>query len=630
MRFSLIGTVFAAVLVAAAPARPVPRDVSSDVLDQLTLFAQYSAASYCSNNINSTGDSVTCADGNCPSVQSAGATSLYEFEESTQWGDVAGFLAVDDTNQLLVLSFRGSRSASTWIANLDYGLTDVSDLCDECEAHGGFWKAWNVVADDLISQINTARESYDGYTLVLTGHSFGGAVAALGGTALRNAGYDLDLYTYGQPRVGNEALATYMTDQGSLWRATHNDDVVPKLPPISFGFSHASPEYWITSSNNETVSTSDIEEIDGINSRDGNAGTVNPDIEAHNWYISPRRRNRIKAILLTIFIVFALYFLFFAGSEPKAKAISTDKARYAPPGVATPGLRPDTHRDTSSKSTGEQARPIVRPHKEMVVASMKRDDTSWLPDYFPDWSQSIYVVDDTSAPLTVAKNKGRESMVYLTYIIDHYDNLPDAMLFIHSQRFQWHNDDPYYDGVSMLRNFQVPYLQKKGYVNLRCVWTLGCPAEIHPKSDTHRNDVHAGEYFKDGFMQLFPGVPVPDEVGASCCAQFGVSREKVLERPKSDYVRFREWLAATDLTDDLSGRIMEYSWHMIFGEKAVYCPTAKECYCNVFGLCDLDCPVDGQCDGRYVLPPYSSLPKGWPYIGWKGQAQNPSYGLPES
>lgn len=147
------------------------------------------------------------------------------------------------------------------------------------------------------------------------------------------------------------------------------------------------------------------------------------------------------------------------------------------------------------------------------------------------------------------------------YIIDHYENLPDAMLFIHSQRFQWHNDDPYYDGVAMLRNFQVPYLREQGYVNLRCVWTLGCPSEIHPKSDAHRDAVHAGENFKDGFMELFPGVPLPEEVGASCCAQFGVSRERVLERPRSDYVRFREWLVKTDLTDDLSGRIMEYSWH---------------------------------------------------------------------
>jgi hypothetical protein len=50
----------------------------------------------------------------------------------------------------------------------------------------------------------------------------------------------------------------------------------------------------------------------------------------------------------------------------------------------------------------------------MIVASMKNDDTTWLAEYFPDWSRSIYVVDDKKAPLTVAKNKGRESMVYLT------------------------------------------------------------------------------------------------------------------------------------------------------------------------------------------------------------------------
>jgi hypothetical protein len=221
------------------------------------------------------------------------------------------------------------------------------------------------------------------------------------------------------------------------------------------------------------------------------------------------------------------------------------------------------------------------------------------------------------------------------------------MLFIHSQRFQWHNDDPYYDGVPPLQNFQIPYLQEQGYVNLRCVWTLGCPAEIRPLTDTHRNDVHAGEYFKNGFMELFPGTPVPEEVGVSCCAQFGVSRAKVLERPREDYERYREWLSTTPLQDDLSGRIMEYSWHsmrllslpryrmltstlVIFGKNPVHCPNAAECYCKVFGLCDLSCPWEGGCDDRYALPPYSSLPKGWPHIGWKGQAQDTSHGLPET
>ncbi|KAJ5908680.1 hypothetical protein N7495_001362 [Penicillium taxi] len=332
---------------------------------------------------------------------------------------------------------------------------------------------------------------------------------------------------------------------------------------------------------------------------------------------SPRRRNRIKSIFLTISIVLILYLLFFSSSSKST--IHKDEPSYA-----------QRYGPTPTPKTDEQARPIIQKHKDLVVASMKNDDTSWLAQFFPDWSRSIYVVDDKSASLTVSRNKGRESMVYLTYIIDNYNNLPDIMLFIHSQRYQWHNDDPYYDGVAMLSKFQVPYLQKQGYVNIRCAWTLGCPAEIHPLTDTHRDDIHAGEYFRTGFMELFPSMAVPEKVGVSCCAQFGVTRAKVLERPKSDYEHYRKWLAETKLGDDLSGRIMEYSWHIIFGKEPVHCPSAQECYCNVFGLCDLNCPDKGSCDDRYALPPFSTLPEGWPFLGWKGQAQDPSHGLPES
>ncbi|KAL2828055.1 hypothetical protein BDW59DRAFT_143713 [Aspergillus cavernicola] len=335
---------------------------------------------------------------------------------------------------------------------------------------------------------------------------------------------------------------------------------------------------------------------------------------------SPRRRNREKAIFLTIFIIFALYLLFFSNTSGHRHVDSTI---YDSEALGGPNRDPQSGQATP-------ARQLMPIRKSMVVASMKGDDVSWLHKFFPDWHKNIYVVDDKKAELTVKQNKGRESMVYLTYIIDNYDSLPDSILFIHSQRFQWHNDDPYYDGVPVLRNFQLPYLEKQGYVNLRCAWVLGCPDEIHPLSDTHREAVHAGEYFKNGFKELFPGVEVPDAVGVSCCAQFSVTSWKIRERPKSDYERYRKWLSGTDLSDDLSGRIMEYSWHMIFGKEPIHCPSAGECYCKVFGLCDLTCSGVDACDDRYALPPYSSLPKGWPYIGWSGQKQDPSAGgLPD-
>lgn len=47
----------------------------------------------------------------------------------------------------------------------------------------------------------------------------------------------------------------------------------------------------------------------------------------------------------------------------------------------------------------------------------------------------------------------------------------------------------------------------------------------------------------------------------TCCSQFAVRRETIRLRPRAEYVRFREWLLVSPLGDDLSGRVLEYSWH---------------------------------------------------------------------
>jgi triacylglycerol lipase len=63
---------------------------------------------------------------------------------------------------------------------------------------------------------------------------------------------------------------------------------VPKLPPLDFGYSQPSPEYWITSATNATVGTGDITVVVGIDSDAGNDGTpIGLDIDAHRWYFGP-------------------------------------------------------------------------------------------------------------------------------------------------------------------------------------------------------------------------------------------------------------------------------------------------------------------------------------------------------
>lgn len=214
-------------------------------------------------------------------------------------------------------------------------------------------------------------------------------------------------------------------------------------------------------------------------------------------------------------------------------------------------------------------------------------------------------------------------------MIDRYDTLANNTVFIHASRFAWHNDDPDYDALPTLRHLQLDFVQISGYVNLRCAWVIGCPVEVRPLSDAldpsqerdPKKKFTTKEVFKQAFEELMPGMTVPHVIGVPCCSQFAISREAAHQWTKGDYIRWRDWLLNTELDDELSGRVLEYMWHIIFGKNSVYCPLANQCYCRVYGLCDLDCE-DDKCKGRYVLPNVSTLPGGWPEIGWSGEHRN--------
>jgi hypothetical protein len=79
----------------------------------------------------------------------------------------------------------------------------------------------------------------------------------------------------------------------------------------------------------------------------------------------------------------------------------------------TPAITPSSNGKgtTSVKGGGKKG---GKRRTAVVVASQQDEDSSWLEEYFPHWEKNIYKVDDATAKLTVEKNKGRESMVYLT------------------------------------------------------------------------------------------------------------------------------------------------------------------------------------------------------------------------
>ena len=92
------------------------------------------------------------------------------------------------------------------------------------------------------------------------------------------------------------------------------------------------------------------------------------------------------------------------------------------------------------------------------------------------WKVYQYIADDPTATYFTPANKGREAMAYLTFIIDHYNKLPDFMVFMHGDYRAWHQIEP---SPYILSALNLSYVEALGYANLRCGKMLYCDSPHH-------------------------------------------------------------------------------------------------------------------------------------------------------
>lgn len=128
----------------------------------------------------------------------------------------------------------------------------------------------------MLPSVVEARAKYPDYEVVLVGHSLGGAVAALAGLDMKLHGWSPRVTTFGEPRVGNQALAQFIDevfdlgsydgedndDKIAYRRVTHINDPVPLLPIEEWGYRMHTGEIYI-SKLDLPPSVSDLEHCDG-------------------------------------------------------------------------------------------------------------------------------------------------------------------------------------------------------------------------------------------------------------------------------------------------------------------------------------------------------------------------------
>ncbi|KLU90861.1 hypothetical protein MAPG_09386 [Magnaporthiopsis poae ATCC 64411] len=236
--------------------------------------------------------------------------------------------------------------------------------------------------------------------------------------------------------------------------------------------------------------------------------------------------------------------------------------------------------------------------KVLVLGKIPNEDVSWAHK-LKQWTPFIYTMGKKPEPGYVLRPpslQGREAIVYLSFIIDYYDPLPDITAFVHEGREQWHNSELGPSTATILENLRVDTVRRRGYVNLRCKHDPGCPTDVNPLEpsplDVERGDIRA--HYADVYMELFnvSRDAIPKQLGHPCCAQFAVTRDRIHQRPREDYVRMRRWAMEQTVTTSFNaGWVFETSWHVVFGMPPIYCPAVEVCKCELYGWCGM--PKEG-------------------------------------
>lgn len=235
-------------------------------------------------------------------------------------------------------------------------------------------------------------------------------------------------------------------------------------------------------------------------------------------------------------------------------------------GVLRPPLRALETRDggpaCAARSDALKGAPLV-----VVVAHYDEDLSYWLQD------DTLPVVicskADAGDPCChAAANIGDQHIHYMQWIVANYDCLPLRVAFVDAHVFDWHSD---FDMLAYLRCLvHEPDLPSRDLFHPLTTADAQDHAILHQHIALHAHEA-AGEDL-DGLwaaVSQHNGTAVPDHVAMVGGAQFLVSRDRILRRPRTSWeelLRFiRDHEPPLHSHSPLS-YALEYLWHVILFE----------------------------------------------------------------
>ena len=141
---------------------------------------------------------------------------------------------VKQDNGISIIVIRGTANNSNVLSDIDVRLVD--DARTGIKLHKGFRDAAVTIMQIIDTETKTGRTVVQGRTLKypleqtvhVTGHSLGGAVAQIIGMWLHKRGKNVQVFSYGAPKVSAQVLSS---GQPTHWRISNPVDPIPILLP---------------------------------------------------------------------------------------------------------------------------------------------------------------------------------------------------------------------------------------------------------------------------------------------------------------------------------------------------------------------------------------------------------------
>jgi len=144
-------------------------------------------------------------------------------------------LCFKDTQSNYIIAFRGTHGRKDAITDMKTWQTDSDTIGD---VHYGFKQYLDNLYGPLLTWLEKNIVLEQQRKVIITGHSLGAAAATIMTSRLKQKGYNVVLYTYGSPRVGDKEFAKQFQNI-EAYRIVNNNDIVSSIPfNLFFWYEH--------------------------------------------------------------------------------------------------------------------------------------------------------------------------------------------------------------------------------------------------------------------------------------------------------------------------------------------------------------------------------------------------------